>query len=229
MRAIDEIEDHPQLPAETKINLLCSISTTLKGPFRDADLKAIVEPYQSDLPEVTLRMDEWAKLVPSSIQSDIYHSTATMAKGMAEWVSKGWNIQTKEDLDDYTYYVAGLVGVLLNDLWNWYDGTQLDQELAVAYGRGLQAVNIIRNREEDLSRGVDYFPEGWNLSEMFTYARRNLALADTYTENIQSLPVLDFCKIPLVLAHGTLQALEAGEEKLSRDDVKDLVKKAIGE
>jgi farnesyl-diphosphate farnesyltransferase len=41
---------------------------------------------------------------------------------------------------------------------------------------GLQAVNIISNREEDLSRGVDFFPDGWKLKEMFLYARRNLVL-----------------------------------------------------
>lgn len=54
--------------------------------------------------------------------------------------------------------------------------TQTDPNLAVAFGRGLQAVNIIRNRNEDLSRGVDFFPDGWKLKEMFLYARRNLVL-----------------------------------------------------
>ena len=40
-------------------------------------------------------------------------ATATRcAKGMAKWVQKDWVINSREDdLDDYTYYVAGLVEV----------------------------------------------------------------------------------------------------------------------
>ena len=60
-------------------------------------------------------------------------------------------------MDDYTYYVAGLVGVMLSDIWKWYDGTETDRELAIAFGRGLQTVNILRNREEDAERGVSFF------------------------------------------------------------------------
>ena len=47
-----------------------------------------------------------------------------MAEGMAKWVAKNWIIDTEADLDDYTYYVAGLVGVMLSDIWKWYDGTR---------------------------------------------------------------------------------------------------------
>ena len=42
-----------------------------------------------------------------------------MADGMAKWVEKDWVVKTKEDLDEYTYYVAGLVGVMLSDIWEF--------------------------------------------------------------------------------------------------------------
>jgi farnesyl-diphosphate farnesyltransferase len=38
-------------------------------------------------------------------------------------------------------------------------------------------------------------------------------------------PALDFCKIPLALAHGTLEALAQGKEKLSRGDVLAIIGK----
>lgn len=76
-----------------------------------------------------------------------------MANGMADWISKKWRIKNEKDLDDYTFYVAGLVGILLSEIWKWHDDIETDRDLAVAFGRGLQAVNIIRNRAEDLSRG----------------------------------------------------------------------------
>jgi farnesyl-diphosphate farnesyltransferase len=94
---------------------------------------------------------------------------------------------------------------------------------------GLQAVNIISNREEDLSRGVDFFPDGWKLKEMFLYARRNLVLADAYMESIKPSPILDFCKIPLTLAQATLDALSVGDTKLSRTAITELVRRTTGE
>lgn len=229
MRAIDEIEDHIDLPAPLKIHLLRSISEILKGPFDESKLTALFEPYNTLLPEVTLRLPDWATLPPSTIAPAILQSTATMAEGMAKWVEKKWEIETKEDLDDYTYYVAGLVGTLLSEIWMWYDGTKTDPDLAISFGRGLQAVNIIRNRQEDLERGVDFFPTNWEFQDMFTYARDNLQLADTYIKAIEEKSILNFCKIPLALAHATLDIIEEGESKLSRSDVIQIVDQVTGE
>lgn len=223
MRAIDEIEDHPQLPSEVKINVLHSLSKILKKPFNETKLNAIFEPYKSILPEVTLRLGDWISLSSSSITPKILAATSTMSEGMASWVRKEWQIKNSEDLDQYTYYVAGLVGELLTDIWDWYDESKTDKELAVAYGRGLQSVNILRNQAEDLTRGVSFFPDGWEFADMLKYARRNLELAEVYTKSIKSEPILDFCRIPLALAQATLNALESGQEKLTRNDVNEIV------
>lgn len=227
MRAIDEIEDHPELHAETKSNLLRSISQLLQKPFNNNELMDIFLPYNSLLPDVTLRLGDWIKLCPPTIVEDVLNATSTMAKGMADWVLKKWRIKSEEDLDQYTFYVAGLVGVMLSDIWKWYDATETDETLAIAFGRGLQSVNILRNRAEDLERGVDFFPDGWELEDMFMYARRNLALADVYLENIKPGPILNFCKIPIALAHGTLDALMEGKEKMSRTAVTEIVSKVV--
>lgn len=227
MRAIDEIEDHPKLHAETKSNLLCSISQILQKPFNNKKFMQILHPYNTILPEVTLRLGDWIKLCPPAIAENILNATSTMAKGMADWVLKEWQIKNEEDLNQYTYYVAGLVGVMLSDIWKWHDDTETDESLAIAFGRGLQSVNILRNRAEDLERGVDFFPDGWESEDMFTYARRNLALADVYLENIKPGPILNFCKIPIALAHGTLDALTEGKEKMSRTAVTEIVSQVV--
>lgn len=225
MRAIDEIEDHTDLPSPTKINLLQSVGTLLQTPFTKSDFDTLFQPYQSSLPEVTLRIHDWIQIAPTSIHPRIFHWTTEMSNGMGKWVEKKWQVHTEEDLDSYTYYVAGLVGLLLDDIWQWYDGTTTDREQAIAYGRGLQAVNIIRNREEDRLRGVDFFPDGWDYPEMFAYAKRNLASADEYVDSLSKGPILDFCKVPLALAHGTLKAIELGKVKLSRSAVLNIVQK----
>ncbi|WP_410993490.1 squalene/phytoene synthase family protein [Bacillus cereus] len=63
---------------------------------------------------------------------------------------KKWNIQDEEGLNEYTYYAAGIVGILLSDIWKSYGGTETNKELAIAFGRGLQTVNIFPDRSEDL-------------------------------------------------------------------------------
>ncbi len=118
--------------------------------------------------------------------------------------------------------------MLLSDLWTWYDGTQTNRTLAIGFGRGLQAVNILRNHVEDLGRGVSFFPEGWDTVHMQEYALRNLALADAYTQALPDGPALHFCQIPLTLAHGTIDAIANGKEKLSRSDVMALLEQING-
>jgi isopentenyl-diphosphate delta-isomerase len=143
-----------------------------------------------------------------------------MSQRMAHWVDNEWLISSKRDLDRYTFGVAGAVGVLLSDLWVWYDGTPSRRSDAISYGRGLQAVNILRNRTEDMGRGVDFFPRGWNSQDFLRYARSNLLRGDAY---VNGFPVEgaahEFCRGPQALAHATLDALERGEPKLSRDAV----------
>ncbi|MEA5550214.1 phytoene/squalene synthase family protein [Anabaena cylindrica UHCC 0172] len=226
MRAIDEIEDHPELDNATKSHLLRNMSHTLQAGVDGFAVDAFslgFSGYENSLAEVSLRVREWSILAPESIAPRIWDATAAMADRMADWAEINWKIETESDLDRYTFGVAGAVGLLLSDLWSWYDGTETNRTQAIGFGRGLQAVNILRNNTEDLTRGVDFFPAGWNNDNLQEYARRNLLLADAYTNSLPPGPALQFCQIPLALAHGTLDALASGKEKLSRSDVYALI------
>ncbi len=231
MRAIDEIEDHPQLDNSTKAQLLRTISLTLQAAVEEDSLghlgvELIIQ--QDVLPEVSSRIGEWALLAPETIAPRIWDATAAMAERMAYWADNNWDIQTEADLNRYTFGVAGAVGLLLSDLWAWYDGTQTNRAQALGFGRGLQAVNILRNHHEDLVRGVNFFPVGWSAEKMHQYARQNLMLANSYIKALPKGPALEFCQIPLTLAHGTLNALALGKGKLSRADVVALIEPLIG-
>jgi farnesyl-diphosphate farnesyltransferase len=230
MRAIDEVEDHPDLDNATKAQVLRRMSLALQGfpattgPDDWTDGNA--ELMQA-LPEVSLRLHDWAALAPSPIAGRICDATAAMADRMAHWAEVNWTINSEADLDRYTFSVAGAVGLLLSDLWAWYDGTQTDRTEAVGFGRGLQVVNILRNHQEDLVRGADFYPHGWTDAQMHEYAQRNLRLAEAYTSALKPGPVKEFCQLPLLLAQGTLEALMKGKEKLSRVQVMLLVQKAL--
>ena len=229
MRAIDEIEDTPDLDNYTKARLLRSISLRMQE-ITDADaytrIGSDLTPYKSVLPEVSLRIGEWASLAPQTIAPRIWDATAAMADRMAYWAEQNWTITTEADLDRYTFSVAGAVGLLLSDLWSWYDGTTTNRSQAIAFGRGLQAVNIVRNQREDSLRGVSFVPEGWTSQDVQDYARRQLKQANLYIESLpKDSPALSFCQIPYILAKGTLDAIAIGKPKLSRHDVLNLVEK----
>ncbi|MFF2479569.1 squalene/phytoene synthase family protein [Paenibacillus sp. NPDC058071] len=228
MRAIDEIEDHEQLPDEQKVELLYGLHDAMLAPNMPEATKQLLEPYREVLPAVSMQLPEWALLCPKSIADTVYRYTAKMSKEMAEWVEAKWQIRTEDDLDRYTYSVAGMVGELLSELWLWYDGTKTDRAKAIAFGRGLQAVNILRNQKEDSERGVNFFPEGWGHKDMLRYTRRNLKVADEYIADLKEGPALSFCKIPLQLAHATTNLIAAGGNKLTRDAVLKIVNKIGG-
>lgn len=223
MRAIDEIEDHEQMEADTKQFLLRETSKLLKDDFNNEAYEKLVHTHSDILPEVTMRLGDWLDVCPDDVIEKVKESTSIMAEGMAKWVEKDFDIKTSEDLDDYTYYVAGLVGVMLSDIWEAYDGTKTDRDLAIGYGRGLQAVNMLRNQNEDADRGVRFIPDGWTRDDMFTYAETNLAKADEYIKSISTKNILVFCKIPLALAKSTLSALQSGREKMNRTEVESTV------
>jgi len=228
MRAIDEIEDHPDLDPQSKVKLLQEISLLLQAQttveaFAHDSFADLFQPYSDILPEVTLRLGEWACYAPQFIAARIWEATAAMADRMGHWAKNGFKVVTTADLDRYTYGVAGAVGLLLCDIWAWFEEIQIHRSRGIQFGRGLQSVNIIRNREEDLERGVDFYPENWSDEDMQTYARTNLSEFDEYLQDLPATTFSDFVRIPRALAVATLDAIAEGREKLSRAEVLKIV------
>ncbi|MEK9198085.1 squalene/phytoene synthase family protein [Ureibacillus sp. 179-F W5.1 NHS] len=228
MRAIDEIEDneHAEVSNELKYAMLADVSVLLKEKtFNEEKYLEILRPVKDFMPEVTLRLADWIRLIPAGAEQIVKDATSEMADGMGKWSKSNFQVRTKEDLDEYTYYVAGLVGVMLSELWEWNAGIKTDRELAIGYGRGLQLVNILRNQQEDMEeRGVSFVPEGWTRNDLFAYAEENLEKADLYMKDIHKRSILLFCRLPLALAHKTLKAMKNGQEKMTREEVERTVK-----
>jgi farnesyl-diphosphate farnesyltransferase len=72
------------------------------------------------------------------------------------------------DLDDYCYYVAGVVGQMLTELFCSYSPEASQKrcelhELAVSFAQGLQMTNILKDVWEDRGRGACWLPQ-----EVFT-------------------------------------------------------------
>lgn len=99
---------------------------------------------------------------PKEIRARVADSTSSMADRMAFWAERNWQVEDESDLDAYTFSVAGAVGLILCEIWEWFEGTKTDRDLAIGYGRGLQSVNILLNSGEDKERGVTFYPKGWD-------------------------------------------------------------------
>lgn len=230
MRAIDEIEDHPTLDQRMKGKILQAVSLVLQSQttvedFAHETLKEVFTMAGIKLPEVSTRLGEWACYAPRFIAPRVWDATASMADRMGQWATGGFQVITKADLDRYTYGVAGAVGLLLCDLWSWFEKIQIDRSRAIQFGRGLQLVNILRNRNEDLERGVDFYPDGWDDKEMFEYAYGNLNEFDEYAKTLPKTTFMKFVSVPRALAYATLDALGRGQEKLTRSEVVHIVQK----
>ena len=229
MRAIDEIEDHPTLDNQAKAAILHGLSRALQAQLASDEpgnaylVEAVFSPYRDILPEVTLRISDWLEHTPQGIAPRVWDATIAMADRMAFWAENKWLIRAEADLYSYTFSVAGSVGLLICDIWAWFDGSQIDRLAAIHFGRGLQAVNILRNREEDTQRGVNFFPSDWTEKQMFIYARKNLEQAKSSINLISHKSFRCLVDIPLALAEATLQALENGQPKLTRSQVLQIV------
>ncbi|WP_267913094.1 squalene/phytoene synthase family protein [Streptomyces sp. N35] len=211
-RALDQIEDHPDLTPEAKIDLLCGVSRLLQEEtFTPGQVDRLFHPHRTHLEPVTRRFYDWAvQLPPRDIAPRLWDSLATLADRMADWVRADFRIDGQADLDRYTFAVASSIGITLSDLWNRHASIVTGFPEAVAFGRAVQAANIAWNHEDDLARGVDFFPTGWTTDDMCGYARRHLPAAEAYVESIPAGPIRDFCSLTLDIFRATLSALQEG-------------------
>jgi farnesyl-diphosphate farnesyltransferase len=141
-------------------------------------IQEVVGPLQQDSAERILleRLDECFRLFFEFSSDDrrrIQRLMTTLTQGMemdlstfpGASVADLTALKTFEDLDRYTYYVAGCVGEFWTDLMcahrkalaNW--NSQQMSDVGVRFGKGLQLTNIVKDVAHDLQKGRCYIPE----------------------------------------------------------------------
>ena len=128
-------------------------------------------------------------------------------------------LRTLEELRQYCYTVAGIVGELLTDVFV-HDTPSLSAELPALraeerlFGEGLQLVNILKDEADDASEDRVFIPPGVDKGTLFALAREDLAAAQRYVDALErgGAPpgVLAFTGLPLALAREALDAIEHG-------------------
>ncbi|KAI4097018.1 MAG: hypothetical protein LQ339_006874 [Xanthoria mediterranea] len=233
LRGLDTIEDDMTLPIEKKVALLRDFHTinekegwsfTGSGPD-EKDRELLVQFHY-----VT---EEYRKIKPV-YREFINDITRKMGAGMADYCNKAAEgnagVETIEEYDEYCYYVAGLVGNGLTQLFvesGLANAALKDRpQLQKSMGLFLQKTNVIRDVREDWDDKRRFWPtEIWskyvdNFEDLFKPANQEEALncssemvlnslnhADEclfYLAGLKEQSVFNFAAIPQAMAIATL-------------------------
>ena len=191
--------------------------------------------YQELMAEVPAVIDAYFELREPARRLIAEHTVRT-AKGMADFVERTDEagelvLRDLEDLQDYCYVVAGIVGEMLTELF-LLERAELAQvatylrQRSRQFGEGLQLVNILKDSAFDSTEGRSYLPPGVSQGEVFALARRDLEAAAEYVRTLETSPVprgiVGFNALNLRLAFASLDHLESHGpgSKVSRETVR---------
>lgn len=184
-------------------------------------------------------------------QAVLIHCLTVMCAGMPRYerhASIG-GLSDQRSLDRYCYYVAGVVGETLTELFCDYSDAMAQQRehmlrLGVSFGQGLQMVNILKDFWEDHGRGVCWLPQtvfqragidlgsvvrgryqpgfGKAYTRLIGIAHSHLRNGLEYTLQIpdSELGIRRFCLLALALAVQTLQRIHQNPDFTSGQEVK---------
>ena len=175
-RASDTIADSPDVPEATRLQHLAAFARMIRTGKTDGLTELQQDIHTSHAGETVLlcnleRCLVWLGELENKDRCEIVDVLEKIIRGQTldlERFSVPGHVialQSAEELDEYTYLVAGCVGefwtrVCLNHLPGCSTLGLADlRRLGAEYGKGLQLVNILRDFTEDLRNGRCYLPE----------------------------------------------------------------------
>ena len=184
LRIADTVEDDPDMKASEKDRVLALFADVFKTGHLETEkirtfVDALPESWRSaDDPNKELCVKSEVvvpllKELPESYRKPVCDVVIEMCGGMAKFalrqeaaLSAGWfTLSNVGELDEYCYYVAGIVGKLLTKLFSadtCFISAEREAELSkldVSFGLALQVVNIVKDCVEDSGRRVCFIPE----------------------------------------------------------------------
>ena len=258
-RVADTIEDDAALSAADKRRYEEAFVEVVTGRADAASLAAELSPQLSletieaerDLMRQLPLVIEVLRGFNRTQQAAIERCVTVMCRGMHRF-QQGAGIHglaTQREMDDYCYYVAGVVGEMLTELFCDFDpaiAARREQmlRLAVSFGQALQMTNILKDQWEDRARGACWLPRevfqrhgidlsslqpghytpayGAALSELIGVAHSHLRNALSYTLLIpqQHTGIRRFCLWATGLAVLTLKNIQHRPDFAGGADIK---------
>jgi farnesyl-diphosphate farnesyltransferase len=171
-RIADTIEDEPALPpADTRL-FLQRFTAVVRGSEPPAPLARELARRLSErtLPAERELVSGMERVIAVTAglgeqRAAIERCIDVMCHGMHQFQQTASlaGLARLSDLDSYCYYVAGVVGEMLTELFCYHSSAIAAQraglqELATSFAEGLQLTNIIKDFWEDRGRGACWFP-----------------------------------------------------------------------
>lgn len=183
-RIADTIEDEPAIaPAQKRYfsQLFIDVVEGAASAERfTAELHPLLSestiPAERDLIKNVPRVMRLTHGFTPTQRAILSRSVGIMAKGMSVFQTNKDidGLKDMPQLDSYCYYVAGVVGEMLTELFCDYSrhiekNREPMMRLAVSFGQGLQMTNILKDIWEDKERGACWLPR-----EVFEESRMDL-------------------------------------------------------
>jgi farnesyl-diphosphate farnesyltransferase len=257
-RIADTIEDDKLMPAEDKRRFSDRFIRVVAGeepagPFA-ADLAPRLSSASDDERDLIANTESVIRMTHSfnaRQRAALERCIRIMADGMARYQQSDvrFGLEDMPAMDRYCYYVAGVVGEMLTELFCDYS-PEIDRHrdelwrLAVSFGQGLQMTNILKDIWDDQGRGMCWLPRDvfekhgadlrtlqpgqggagfeQGLAELIGVARGHLANALRYTLLIPAheTGIRRFCLWALGMAVLTLRRINAHRAFRSGREVK---------
>ncbi|MGB8340543.1 MAG: squalene/phytoene synthase family protein [Chthoniobacterales bacterium] len=255
-RATDTVADTATIPVASRLTALRTLARVIAG---ELDFNAVEEPLrdfaaqQRDPPERTLIQNlrgclEWLTRLAPTDRAEIREVLQTIVKGQALDLERFGDpaavvsLRSAAELDEYTYLVAGCVG----DFWTKLGFRRLPpfanrspgemSELGISYGKGLQLINILRDRPADLANGRDYLPADelatTSVTKVFHHwldrAEEKIGAGIDYSSSLTNWRVRFATALPALIGARTIALLrvagsEASKVKVPRNEVRRIL------
>jgi farnesyl-diphosphate farnesyltransferase len=178
-------------------------------------------PGYLELLAATPEVVGWHRHLRPAASEQLRRHVARSARGMIAVVERTddngvLQLRTLQDLRDYCYVVAGIVGEMLTELFLLQSPSLVIvagdlRARAVEFGEALQLVNILKDSQADGAEWRIYLPRDASPAEVFSLARADLRRATEYTELLRTAGadsgLVAFNALNLRLAIGTLHLL----------------------
>lgn len=264
-RATDTVADTDAIAADERLHVLSGMAAAVAGEGAVPDFTELLgdrSPEDTEDAELAIlrKFSSWLAFfehMPAWQVEAIRRVVASVIRGQKDDLQRfsGDNatvLDSESELEQYTYDVAGCVGVFWTDLGYGAYGESYSrlprgemEVLGKDYGKGLQLLNILRDFPEDLSAGRCYIPgvdpqsggrQIWERDAAFWRyrCRELLSSAGKYINAVNSRRLRLATALPALIGAKTLKLLgSAGWEeleqriKVDRKEMKRLLRKGL--
>jgi farnesyl-diphosphate farnesyltransferase len=235
-RTSDTLADTAAAPQETRLKCLAQFKQALTGNselprWPVSLLNAIPDVRERHLLEGSAGIFAWLRRLPEAEAALLRELLATILSGQTLDLERFANATREHPLalrdltalDDYAWRVAGCVGAFWTKLGFLTLGKQFSKapesdllKWGIAYGKGLQLVNILRDLAADLATGRCYLPvanphdTGLLLechARCLKQANDWIGKGEIYAASLRSRRLRAASVLPALIARKTLESL----------------------